>query len=90
MRLYVQMNNTARPVSFRPRYAFSGKFGEATTILTPGAPYTQLLTYSLRGSMPTGGFQRTDVTRLVMTFGRLEDVPPVRLALFFEPVVQVI
>ncbi|MOA50410.1 hypothetical protein D3C78_1734160 [compost metagenome] len=51
---------------------------------------TQLLTYSLRGSMPAGGFQRTDVTRLVMTFGRLEDVPPVRLALFFEPVVQVI
>ena len=36
MRLYVQMNNTARPVSFRPRYAFSGKIGEATTILTPG------------------------------------------------------
>lgn len=50
----------------------------------------QLLTYNIRGSMPDGGFQRTDVTRLVMTFGRLEDVPPVRLALFFEPVVQAI
>ncbi|PRW88715.1 hypothetical protein C7A10_20985, partial [Pseudomonas fluorescens] len=25
-----------RPVSFRPRYAFLGKIGEATTILTPG------------------------------------------------------
>ncbi|MHC8338757.1 DUF3885 domain-containing protein [Pseudomonas sp. HLT2-19-2] len=37
MRLCVQVNSTARPVSFRPRYAFSGKFGEATTILTPGA-----------------------------------------------------
>jgi hypothetical protein len=31
------MNNTARPVSFRPRCAFLGKTGEATTILTPGA-----------------------------------------------------
>jgi hypothetical protein len=37
MRLYVQVNSTARPVSFRPRYAFLGKTGEATTILTPGA-----------------------------------------------------
>ncbi|WP_218585471.1 hypothetical protein, partial [Pseudomonas sp. R5(2019)] len=37
MRLCVQVNSTARPVSFRPRYAFSGKTGEATTILTPGA-----------------------------------------------------
>lgn len=36
MRLCVQVNNTARPVSFRPRCAFLGKFGEATTILTPG------------------------------------------------------
>ena len=36
MRLCVQVNSTARPVSFRPRYAFSGKTGEATTILTPG------------------------------------------------------
>jgi hypothetical protein len=37
MRLCVQVNSTARPVSFRPRYAFLGKTGEATTILTPGA-----------------------------------------------------
>ena len=36
MRLCVQVNSTARPVSFRPRYAFLGKTGEATTILTPG------------------------------------------------------
>jgi hypothetical protein len=36
MRLCVQVNSTARPVSFRPRYAFSGKTGEATIILTPG------------------------------------------------------
>jgi len=37
MRLCVQVNSTARPVSFRPRYAFAGKTGETTTILTPGA-----------------------------------------------------
>lgn len=37
MRLCVQVNSTARSVSFRPRYAFLGKTGEATTILTPGA-----------------------------------------------------
>lgn len=36
MRLCVQVNSTARPVSFRPRYVFLGKTGEATTILTPG------------------------------------------------------
>src|SRR3989344_1639409 len=40
MRLCVQVNSTARPVSFRPRYAFVGKSGEATTILTPGAIVT--------------------------------------------------
>ncbi|OGB29686.1 MAG: hypothetical protein A3F78_03900 [Burkholderiales bacterium RIFCSPLOWO2_12_FULL_61_40] len=45
-----------------------------------------LLTCRLRASLPVGGFQRTDVSRLVMTFGRLEDVPPVRLALFIEPI----
>jgi hypothetical protein len=50
----------------------------------------QLVKYNLRGSMPAGGFQRTDVTRLVMMFGRLEDVPPVRLAIFLEPVLQAI
>jgi hypothetical protein len=42
----------------------------------------------LRASVPAGGFQRTDVSRLVMTFGRLDDVPPVRLALLVEPFVQ--
>lgn len=38
--------------------------------------------FRIRASIPIGGFQRTDVSRLVMTFGRLEDVTPVRLALF--------
>jgi hypothetical protein len=42
----------------------------------------------LRSSVPLNGFQRTDVSRLVLTFGRLEDVVPVRLGLFLEPVLQ--
>jgi hypothetical protein len=41
--------------------------------------------YRLRASVPQGGFQRTDVTRLVLTFGRLQDVTPVRFAVFLEP-----
>lgn len=45
-----------------------------------------LPTCGLRASIPVAGFQRTDVSRLVLTFGRLEDVPPVRLALFVEPI----
>jgi len=43
MRLCVQVNSTARPVSFRPRYAFAGKTGETTTILTPGALFCSVL-----------------------------------------------
>lgn len=42
-------------------------------------------TYKLRASVPQGGFQRIDVTRLVLTFGRLQDVTPVRLAVFLDP-----
>lgn len=45
-----------------------------------------LLTFKLRASVPLNGFQRTDVSRLVLTFGRLEDVAAVRLALFLEPI----
>jgi len=37
MRLCVRVNSTSQAVSFRPRCAFGGKSGEATTILTPGA-----------------------------------------------------
>jgi hypothetical protein len=44
--------------------------------------------YKLRSSVPLNGFQRTDVSRLVLTFGRLEDVVPVQLGLFLEPVSQ--
>ncbi|MGN7980224.1 hypothetical protein [Burkholderia sp. 22313] len=47
-----------------------------------------LLTYKLRASVPPNGFQRIDVSRLVLTFGRLEDVAPVRLALFLDPAFQ--
>lgn len=47
-----------------------------------------LRTLKLRASVPINGFQRTDVSRLVLTFGRLQDVAPVRLAIFLEPVQQ--
>ena len=67
---------------------------QAGTTLDLGAPTTAkealgpveqgLLSYRLRASVPLNGFQRTDVSRLVMTFGRLEDVAPVRMALFLE------
>jgi hypothetical protein len=45
-----------------------------------------LLTFKVRASVPLGGFQRTDVSRLVLTFGRIDDVAPVRLAVFLQPV----
>lgn len=44
--------------------------------------------FRLRAFAPHRGFLRTDVSRLVLTFGRLENVAPVRLALFLEPVTQ--
>jgi hypothetical protein len=47
-----------------------------------------LRTFKLRASVPMNGFQRTDVSRLVLTFGRLQDVAPVRLAILLEPVQQ--
>ena len=43
-------------------------------------------TFELRLSVPSNGFQRTDVSRLVLTFGRLHDVVPVRLGIFLQPV----
>lgn len=45
-------------------------------------------TFELRVSAPSNGFQRTDVSRLVLTFGRLQDVAPVRLGIFLQPVEQ--
>lgn len=36
-------------------------------------------------SVPLGGFLRTDVSRLVLTFGRTVDVAPVRLVLLVRP-----
>ena len=44
--------------------------------------------YKLRSSVPLKGFQRTDVSRLVLNFGRLVDVVPVHLALFLESLPQ--
>jgi Protein of unknown function (DUF4238) len=43
-----------------------------------------LVTYKLRASIPVNGFQRIDVSRLVLMFGRTEDVAPVRLGLLLE------
>jgi hypothetical protein len=51
---------------------------------------SDLRTFKLRASVPMNGFQRTDVSRLVLTFGRLQDVAPVRLAIFLEPVKQTV
>lgn len=47
-----------------------------------------LLTYKLQSSVPMNGFQRIDVSRLILTFGRREDVAPVSLGLFLEPISQ--
>ena len=47
-----------------------------------------VLMYRLRAFVPQIGFQRVDVSRLLLTFGRLADVEPVQLALFLEPVLQ--
>lgn len=51
---------------------------------------SDLRTFKLRASVPMNGFPRTDVSRLVLTFGRLQDVAPVRLAIFLEPVQQTV
>lgn len=45
-----------------------------------------MYTFVLRLSVPSNGFQRTDVSRLVLTFGRLQEVAPVRLGIFLQPV----
>lgn len=61
------------------------KFGLAESA-APSPPVGETLrSFALRASVPVCGFQRTDVSRLVMTFGRLDDVAPVRLAIFLEP-----
>ena len=43
------------------------------------------LPFKLKASVPLGGFQRTDVSRLVVTFGHTSDAPPVQFALLLEP-----
>ena len=56
-----------------------------TADAAPGAEDEGLKIYKVRASAPAGGFRRTDVSRLVLTFGRTEDVAPVSFALFIEP-----
>jgi len=63
--------------------------GKALRACPPASPEAvfptedkSLLTFKLSASVPLGGFQRTDVSRLVLTFGRIDDVAPVRLAVF--------
>ncbi len=51
---------------------------------------SDLQTFKLRASVPMNGFQRTDVSRLVLTFGRLQDVAPVCLAIFLDPMQQTV
>ena len=69
--------------------------GEAVDAEVPEADDTDLpqgnddlRTYKLRASVPLNGFQRIDVSRLVLTFGRLQNVAPVRLAILLEPLQQ--
>ncbi|GKS74871.1 hypothetical protein AVME950_08265 [Acidovorax sp. SUPP950] len=59
-----------------------------TAEAAPGPEDEGLMIYNVRASAPAGGFRRTDVSRLVLTFGRTEDVAPVRLAPFIEPTVN--
>lgn len=61
---------------------------QVTADAAPGPEDEGLIIYNVQASAPAGGFRRTDVSRLVLTFGRTEDVAPVRLALFIEPTVK--
>ncbi len=45
-----------------------------------------MYTFELRLSAPLNGFLRTDVSRLVLTFGRIQEVAPVPLGIFLQPV----
>lgn len=46
----------------------------------------KMYTFELRLSVPLNGFQRMNVSRLVLTFGRLQEVAPVRLGIFLQHV----
>lgn len=65
------------------------KWKPNATSETQGAPaqpssYTTIK-LGVVASVPLGGFLRTDVSRLVLTFGRTVDVTPVRLVLLVRP-----
>jgi hypothetical protein len=54
-------------------------------LLAAAPPAERSITYRLHASVPLNGFQRIDVTRLILTFGRSDDTASVSLALFLEP-----
>jgi hypothetical protein len=47
-------------------------------------PSNGSLRFHLRASVPVGGFTNLDVTRLFLTFGRMDAVAPVRLAVYLD------
>lgn len=51
----------------------------------PAQPSSETIKLGVVASVPLGGFLRTDVSRLVLTFGRTVDVAPVRLVLLVRP-----
>lgn len=50
----------------------------------PAHETDDLIPLTVQASIPAGGFQRTEVSRLVLTFGRTEDVVPVPLGIFLK------
>lgn len=71
-------------LALRPGVALQASAPVSAAASPPGDE--GLLTFKVRASVPLGGFQRTDVSRLVLTFGRIDDVAPVRLALFLQSI----
>lgn len=61
------------------------EYEQASADAASGPEDEGLMVYAVRAAAPAGGYRSTDVSRLVLTFGRTEDVAPVRLALFIEP-----
>jgi len=73
MALALQDNASVQTNPIRPTYS---PFGPEKS--------KEMLMLKIHPSVPLGGFQRTDVSRLVLTFGRMDDIAPVRLAIFLE------
>lgn len=64
-----------RPFDFAPRETPEGSDQQ----LNP-----DMLPLAITASIPTGGFQRADVWRLVLTFGRTDDVAAVPFGIFLK------